>query len=785
MSSGGRPYIGQRIARVEDARLLAGNGQYTADLEFDNLAHMAVVRSDHPCARVGAIDVAAARAMPGVLGIWTGADALADGLGGIPWEDRPPSHYTLHATERPPIGADSVAVRQPVLAHDLVRYQGEAIAIVVAETQEQARDAAERVIVEYFPRPAVTDKHAAVRHGAPLVWQQFAGNIAFEHECGDVPATDAAFAAAAHTVNLDLDVPRLIQNPIEPRAYVGHWDTVTARYTLYAAAGKPQAVGRTIAREVFRIAPEKIRVVTRDVGGGFGAKNILYPEEVLVLWVARKIGRPVRWIATRSEGFLTDTQARDQSASMSLALDAAGHILALRATVVSNLGAYLGPKGAIPPLIVSKILTGTYAIPSVSLQLRACYTHTPPTGPYRGAGTPEAIFMIERAMDKAAAALGIAPAVLRRRNLIPAAAMPYTTSLGVAFDSGDLVAAMDLAETEADVAGFEQRRIKSAALGKLRGLGYATMIEWAGVGIAEASSIACLPDGSVHAYAGTMSNGQSHETVYAQLVADTLGIGIERVHIHQGDSDETPDGVGTGASRSMTVAGSAMLRATHALIEAGRSVASDMLEVASADLEFADGRYRITGTDRELTLEQAAAHAVADNPGEPRGLRVSSRYEPAESTCPNGCHIAEVEIDPDTGVATVMRYTIVQDVGRALNPMVVEAQLMGGVTQGIGQALLERTVFDTESGQLLSGSFMDYAMPRADDLPSFTVRLLEVPCPHTPYGMKSCGEIGATGGPATTFNAVMNALAPMGIGDLSVPATPQVILAALRSAREG
>ena len=771
-------HIGRRVLRVEDERLLKGKGQYTADITFARLAHLAVVRSDHASAEIISIDTSAALAMPGVLGVWTGGDAAADSLGGIPWEDRPPPSDTARAAGLPPAGNASVAMPQPVLAQRRVRFQGEGVAIVVAESHELARDAAERVVVEY----AVLN--AAVRPAAPgpAVWEQFPDNIAFSFCCGDAAATTSAFAGAARTVRVAVDVPRLIQNPIEPRTYVGEWDAASGRYTLHAAAGKPQAVGRTIARDIFRIAQDRVRVITRDVGGGFGSKNILYPEEVLVLWAARKLGRPVRWLGSRSENFLTDTQARDQSAVLDLGFDAAGRILGLRAAVTSNLGAYLSPKGAIPPIIVSKVLTGTYVVPAVELEVKAWYTNTPPTGPYRGAGTPEAIFMIEYAMDCAARELGMSPAELRRRNLIPATTKPYSTSLGVHFDSCDLAAALVAAEQAADVAGFASRRIQSAARGRLRGLGYASMIEWAGIGITERAMLSCLPDGTVVARVGTMSQGQSHQTVYTQLVADLLGINAARIRIVQGDTDEMPDAIGTGASRSLTVAGSALLAATGKLIEAGRTGAADLLEVSADDISFADGRYTISGTDRGASLAEVAAHAIKAGADARFGLHAEDRFTPADSTCPNGCHIAEVEIDPETGVVTLQNYTIVQDVGRAINPMVVEAQLMGGVTQGIGQALFECAVFDPESGQLLSGTFMDYAMPRADGVPAFTVKLLEVPSPHAPMGMKSCGEIGATGGPATTFNAVMDALAGLGVRDLRMPATPERVLQAIRNA---
>jgi len=776
-------YVGQRVLRVEDERLLTGRGRYVADLGFDALAHMVVLRSDHPSARIVHIDCDRARAVPGVLAVWTAADVIADGLGGIPWELRPPVPPGSSADKLPPQGDPSVAPPQPLLAHDVVRYQGEPVAIVVATSIAAALDGMEAIDVEYAPLPAVLDLRAAAVPGAVLVWDRFPGNVCFGTRTGDRARTDAAFASAAHVTRLSIHVPRLAQNPIETRSYVGLYDAAADRYTLHAAAGKPQTIGRAIATDIFHLPKDRVRVIAKDVGGGFGAKNTLYAEAALTCWAARRIGRPVRWIASRAESFLSDMQARDQAADAELAFDARQRIVGMRVRMLTNLGAYLGQRGATPPTLPLRVITGLYDIPALDYEGVAVHTNTVPTCPYRGAGAPEAMLVIERIMDQAARELGLAPAELRRRNLVAAAAMPYRTAGLSEYDSGDFAAAMDAAEDRAGVAGFAARRTAAAARGRVRGLGYSNMIEACGYGISEQADVACLPDGAIEIRIGTMSNGQSHETVYAQLLADGLGVPLERIRVIQGDSDETPDGWGTGASRSMTVGGSALVHAARSVIEAGRTIAADLLEAAPTDLAYANGAYSVAGTDRSVTLERVAARCIERGGRADRGLNAAERFEPASPTYPNGCHIAEVELDPETGVVRLVGYSMAQDVGRALNPMVVEGQVIGGVVQGIGEALFERVVLDAASGQVLSGSFMDYPMPRADDVPSFALDLLEVPCRHNPMGIKSCGEVGATGAPVAVLNAVADALAQFGVRDVPLPATSEAVLRAILAAR--
>jgi carbon-monoxide dehydrogenase large subunit len=769
-------YVGQPIKRVEDQRLLTGSGCFVADVALDAMAHLVVVRSPHPAARILAIDLAPARNRPGVLGIWTGADIAAEGLGGIPWEVRPPD-----APTDLPLGDPAIAPPQPILADGVVRYQGEPVAVVVAETLAAAEEAAELLAIDYAPAPRVIGAHDAVRPDAARVWQRFPGNLCFTAGVGDAAAAAAGFARAAHVIALATDIPRLVQNPMETRGYVGSYDPAAERYLLQAAAGKPATIGRAIAQDVLHIPRERIRVIARDVGGGFGAKNPLYAEAVLVLWTARKVGRPVRWIASRSESFLSDMQARDQMADAALALDAEGRILALRVALLSDLGGYLSPRGVTSPYLPCHMITGVYDIPALDLTVRAVHTNTVPTCTYRGAGAPEAVFVVERLIDLAARQLGLTPGELRRRNLIPAAAMPYATLLGTTYDSGDFLANMDEAERLADIAGFAARRADSERRGLKRGLGYANLLEACGYGIAEQAEVACAPDGSVTVRIGTMSNGQSHQTVYAQMLADRLGVAFERIAILQGDSDDTPDGMGTGASRSMTVGGSALVLAADRVIEIGLEIAADLLETAAADIAYDGGVYRVVGTDRAVRLEAVAAKLVAD--GAPRGLVATHRFDPVAPTFPSGCHIAEVEVDPETGEVALVAYSAAHDVGRALNPLVVEAQLVGGVAQGVGEALLEVARFDRASGQLVTGSFMDYAMPRATDMPAVAVRILEFPCRTTPTGIKAVGEAGPTAAPAAIVNAIVDALGPLGVRHVEMPATPETVFRAIAAAQ--
>ena len=765
-------YVGRPIRRSEDHRFLTGQGRYIADLTFDRLAHMVVLRSKYPHADILSVDADDARAMPGVLGVWTGQDVKADGLGGIPWERQPPTPRGA-AHETPPAQGDpAIAQPQPILADDRVLYLGQPVAIVVAETVEQAKDAAEAVIVNYVERAPLLDVWSVEKFDA--LWAQSPDNICFRTDAGDPAAVENAFAQTLHITRVSIDNERLVPNPLETRGYVGLYDPADARYTMHAAAGKPQTVGRDLAHDIFCLHEDRVRVVTEDVGGGFGAKNPLYPEQALVLWSARKLDRPVRWLAERGETFLSDYQGRGQATDAEAAFDTDGKFLALRVRARADLGGYLGPRGSTAVGMWRIMGTSVYEIPAIDFDIAGVHTNRMPTCPYRGAGAPEAVFVIERLLDTTAREMGFTPAEIRRRNLVPATAMPYQTPALSIYDSGDFEAAMTEAEKLADVAGFAARRADSEARGLNRGLGYGNLLEACGAGIAERADLECTAEGEIIVRIGTMSNGQSHETVYAQMLAEKLGISMDRISLVQGDSNETPWGMGTGACRSMTIGGSALVNAGDALIKNGHDAASKILEAAPQDIEYDSGSYRIRGTDRIVTLAQIAND---------RPLNASHHYEPENSTFPNGCHIAEVEIDPETGVVTLERYSMAQDVGRALNPMVVEGQLAGGVAQGVGQALLERNYHDPESGQLLTGSFMDYALPRALDLPSFDTRILEVPCTHNPTGVKPVGEAGPTAAPAAVINAVVDALAPLGVTEIAMPATPERVFRAIREAR--
>lgn len=744
---------------------------------------MVVVRSPYPYADILEIDASAACAMPGVLGVWTGQDVIADGLGAIPWERLPPAPQDAPHNVPPEPGDPAIAQPQPILARTRVLYLGEPVAAVVAETLAQAKDAAEAVTVDYAERQPLIDVRSAASPGADLIWEQAPRNVCFRTDLGDPNATAEAFSKAAHITKVSLENERLVQNPMETRGYIGLHEAETNRFTLYASAGKPQNTGRALARDIFHLPEDSIRVVAKDVGGGFGAKNPLYPEQALVLWTARMVGRPVRWHADRSEGFLSDYQGRGQATDAECAFDAEGRILALRVRVLADLGAYLGQRGSTAANMWRTMGTSVYDIRTIDFDLRGIHTNRVPTCPYRGAGAPEAIFIIERLLDTAASELKLSPTKIRRRNLIPASAMPYCTQGVSTYDSGDFAANMDTAEALADTESFAKRRTESEARGLMRGLGYANLVEACGAGIADRADIAVTPDGQITIRIGTMSNGQSHETVYAQMLADKLGIDIARIGIIQGDSNETPWGMGTGASRSMTVGGSALVRAGGELIENGLPIAADLLEAAPQDIEYEQGRYRIRGTDRLVSLEKVAAHVIADGAPTDRGLEASHRYTPQDSTYPSGCHIAEVEVDPETGAVTLLHYSIAHDIGLALNPMVVEGQLSGGVAQGVGQALLESNIHDPQSGQLLSGSFMDCGMPRAHDLPNFEMRILEIPCTHTPTGAKSVGEAGPTAAPAAVINAIVDALAPLGVKHIPMPATPEAVFRAIQNAK--
>jgi carbon-monoxide dehydrogenase large subunit len=764
--------IGQGVRRVEDRRFLTGRGRYVDDLVLPRQAWGATVLSPHAHARVRRVDTARAAAAPGVLCVLTGADAAAAGIGGLPPlfmpEDRggPRGHRT----------------RRPVLATDVVRHVGDRVAFVVAENAAAARDAADLVEVDYEPLPAVVDVEEAVREGAPRVWADCPGNVAIALAMGDPATTAAAFARARHVVSVRLGNNRLSANSLEPRSSLGDHDPSAGAYTLYTSTQNPHGLRATLARAVLGVPETRIRVIAPDVGGGFGMKGDVYPEDVLVLWASRRCGRPVRWISTRSEGLLGDAHARDQVVEGAMALDGDGRILAIRAEALQSLGACVTGAAMAPVVFSLQLVPGAYAVPAVSVSTRAVFTHTSPTAPYRGAGRPEAIYLTERLLDRAAAVLGLDPVEIRRRNFVAPQAMPYRTPTGLVYDSGDFARTLDRCLELADWNGFPARRAASERRGRRRGRGVAYSIEQSGA-FNERMELRCDPGGTVTIVAGTFSHGQGHATVYAQMVAEWLGVPFESIRFVQGDTDQVPFGRGTYASRSSMAGGNALRAAATALVDKGKRLAAHLLEAAPADIVFDDGAYRVVGTDRRLAFTDVAkaAYAPAGLPeGLGPGLEASGGHPGEPPNFPNAAHVCEVEIDPATGAVAIDRYTIVDDVGRVLNPLICEGQLHGGLAQGIGQALLEHVVYDRESGQLLSGSFSDYCMPRADDMPRFAVALDEFPCTTNGLGVKAIGEVGSVGAPPTVMNAVVDALRPLGVDHVDMPATASRLWERLR-----
>lgn len=765
----GHRYVGARLARFEDERLVRGAGRYVADVAVEGALHAAIVRSPVAHATIRSIDADEARAMPGVVAVLTGEDVAADGIGGIPWEVRPPR------PDGTPWGADvedgdpRAAPPQPILAIGRVRHVGEAVAVVLADTPEAAHDAAGAVVVETDPLPVADTVVRAVVGEAPI-WDSFPDNVCFTIRAGAPAACDAAFASAAHVARISLDQARVSPAPIEPRAYLGEWDSTAGRWRLTAPAGKPHLTRATLARFVFRVEPERIHVVVPDIGGGFGGKNVVYPEEALVLWAAKRLGRPVRWIAERSEMIATDMAGREQHNEAELALDAEGNFLALRVRSLVALGAYLAPRGVVPARNQLKTIQGAYHVPAADIEVRGVFTNTGPTCSYRGAGQPEGFYVIERLVDEAARSCGFDPVELRRRNLIRPEMIPYRTVGGLTLDGGDFTGNLEAALAEVDAAAFPVRREESERRGRLRGLGIVNAVEARGFGYGETVSLEVSGDGTIDLLVGSQSSGQSHATVYAQILADGLGIAPETIRVVQGDTDRIATGSGTSASRSLSVGGSATRLAGERLVEVAGERAAAHLEVSRLDLEYEGGVFTVVGTDRRVSLFDLAG------PGDP--LTAAARFEPQNYTFPAGCHAAEVEVDPATGTVTVLDYVAVQDVGRAVNPSVVESQLHGGIVQGAGQALTEGVAYDAD-GQLLSATFLDYAMPRADIMPAPRIVIREVPAPSNPLGVKGIGESGATLAPAAIVNAVIDALAPLGVRDLDMPLTPARIWAAI------
>lgn len=767
--------IGQPVRRREDARLLTGLGIFVDDRKPDALLHAVLLRSPHPHAIIEAVDTQEAADMPGVQLVATHAELAADGIGPLPVLYKPSL----------PDGAPFLQSPRPLLARGRVRHVGEPVALVVADSLASAQDAAERIAVRYRPLPAVADATAARRAGAPRVSDDAPENLSYTYELGDRAATDAAFAKAHRTVRATLVNNRVVINAIEPRAALGLYDTEAGRFTLHTNSQVPHRFKGALAEHVLHVPAERIRVVIGDVGGGFGAKNQLYAEQPPVLWAARRLGRPVKWIGTNGEGFLTDIQGRDNRTEAELALDAEGRFLALRARTVASLGAYLSNNGALIPTAGLYSLAGVYRMPAVHVRVEAAFAHTTRTDAYRGAGRPEANYVIERLVDRAAREMDLMPDELRRRNMLTPVELPHKTPLGTTYDSGDFPRLMDEAKRRADWGGFPARRADAARRGKLRGIGLASVIERSGGGgFEEASEILFAPDGTVAVLSGMMANGQGHETSFAQIVADKLGVPYSKVRIVQGDTDVVKTGWGTAGSRSLVLGGGSLVRAIERAVANGRDVAAHLLETATADLEFRDGAYRIAGTDRSVAFE-AVMRAVFDpKSGAPATVLDARESFKAEFSFPNGCHIAEVEIDPDTGRAVLAAYAMTQDSGTILNPMIVHGQLHGGLAQGIGQALLERVVTDAETAQPLSASLMDYALPRADDLPSFAIELAGIPTRGNPLGVKGCGECGCSGAPPAVMNAVTDALWSAGVRQLDMPATPEEIWRALRRAAQ-
>jgi carbon-monoxide dehydrogenase large subunit len=750
--------------RSEDAPLLTGRGRFTDDVTVPGQSHAAFVRAQGGHAQLRGVDASHALTMPGVLGVFTGKDLAADGLGSLP-----PAVLLPGRDGRPMFSA-----AMPPLAVDRVRYVGEPIAIVVGETQAQARDAADAVTVEAIEMPVIADVERALAPGAPVLWPEAPGNVALDWTDGDAAAVNAAFARAAHIERVRLLDPRLAPAALEPRAAIGEWDAKSGRYTLIAGTQGVAIVRRMLAEFVFKVPPSQIRVLTYDVGGGFGMKTQAYAEYAALLYAARRLGRAVRWCASRLESFLGDTAGRDGVLEGELALDGTGRMLALRMRTVVGIGAYTSTFSAIFATNNTKnCLSSVYAIPALQIDVKMVLTNATPLGPYRGAGRPEALYLVERLLDGAARTTAIDRVELRRRNLIPASAMPYRAANGQVYDSGEFEVVMDKTLALADWKNFPARRAASERAGRLRGIGLACFLEVAGGILDETVDVRFQSDGTVTLRTGAQAMGQGHLSTYPRLVAARLGVDPAAVRLIQGDSDEVPAGTPSVASRSLMMAGSATALACDAAIDKGRALAARVFEAAPFDVEFTDGRFHVKGTDRAIGILDLARRA--DVAG---ALDSTAKFVSPHMSFPNGCHVTEVEIDPETGAVRIVGYAAVDDVGRVAHPVIVEGQIHGGVAQGLGQVLGEQVVYD-DSGQLLTASFMDYMLPRAADMPALRVGHHEVPCTTNPLGVKGAGESGVAGSLPSAVNAVLDALASRGVTHLDLPMTPARVWAAL------
>jgi carbon-monoxide dehydrogenase large subunit len=769
--------IGQGIKRFEDVRLVRGAGRFQNDVNLPGQAHAVIVRSTHAHARIRSIDDAAARQAPGVVAIFTGADVARDGLGTM--------QMTLK--RRRPDGSPMFSSPHRGLTSERVRYVGDPVALVVAETLAQAEDAADLVRLEYEPLPSVTATADAIG-GAP-VWDECPDNTSNIFEAGDRAATDAAFAGAAQALRRRYVITRVHAQYMEPRGALGVYDAGEDRYTLYADVQYPHRVRTALASNILKVPEHKVRVIAGDVGGGFGTKGWQYPEHRLVLWAARKLARPVKWACERREAIPADEHARDNVTDAELALDADGRFLALRVRTLANVGAYVSSDRNLLATFSNVVtLVGVYAFPAAHVEVRSVFTNTNSTAPYRGAGRPEATYVVERLIDDAARELGHDPVELRRRNLIPASAMPYRTPLGVTYDCGDFAQSLEEAVKLADVAGFSARREASRARGKLRGIAVVNPIERAAGAQPEFAEIRFAPSGSATLFMGTKNQGQGHETTFKQILHERLGIDPAEVRYIDGDTDRVAFGMGTMGSRSTVIGGTAVWTAADKVIAKGKKIAARLLEAAEADVTFADGRFSVAGTDRGLALKdvvRAAFQPAQLPPGLEPGLYETGTFAPKQDTWPNGCHVCEVEIDPDTGEVSLVGYSVVDDVGTVINPITLKGQIHGGVAQGVGQALLEQVVYDSESGQLLTASFMDYAIPRADTLCDMVIHSSPVPTKLNPLGAKGAGEAGTVGALPAVINAVVDALAPLGVTELDMPASSERVWRAIQAAKNG
>ena len=779
------PHIGESLRRKEDVRFLTGAGQYTDDIQLVNQRCAVFVRSPHPHARIVSIDASRAQAMPGVRKVFTGAD-LEGKVNGLP------CGWLITSID----GAPMKEPPHPVLAQGKVRYVGDPVAMVVADTLQQARDAAEAVAVDYEVLGACVDVRDA--RTSPALHDIAPDNHCYKWAIGDKAQVDAAFAQAAHVTKIDLINNRLVPNAIEPRSAIGSYNRASDEYTLYVANQNPHVERLLMTAFVLGLPEHKVRVIAPDVGGGFGSKIFLYAEDVAVTWAARQLNCAVKWTAERSESFLSDAHGRDHVTHAEMAMDRDGKFLALRVHTDANLGAYLSTFAtAVPTILYATLLAGQYTTPQIHVEVDAWFTNTTPVDAYRGAGRPEATYLLERLVTRCAWEMGLSQDEIRRRNFITS--FPYQTPVALQYDTGDYLACMEQARKLAEVDGFEARRQASEAKGYKRGIGYSSYIEACGIapsniagalgaraGLFECGEIRVHPTGSVTVFTGAHSHGQGHETTFAQVVAARLGIPVENVDVVHGDTGRVPFGMGTYGSRSISVGGAAIMKALDKIEAKAKKIAAHLMEASDADIEFAGGEFRVKGTDKKIPFAQVALTAYVPHNYpldklEP-GLNETAFYDPANFTFPAGTYICEVEVDPATGQVRIDRFTAVDDFGTIINPMIVEGQVHGGLAQGIGQALLENCVYDRESGQLLTGTFMDYAVPRAVDVPDFRLGTVCTPCTHNPLGTKGCGEAGAIGSPPAVINAVLDALRGLGVKDLDMPASPARVWDAIQRA---